>query len=58
VLSGTHPTVKQAVAVCFAMIPSAYNDTSVQSQPPLNGGSRNEGSRRRSRRGWKSHDAV
>jgi len=34
VQSGTHPTRKQAVAACFAMIPSAYIDTSVQSQPP------------------------
>ncbi|WP_312355416.1 hypothetical protein [Aminipila sp.] len=34
VQSGTHPTVKQAVAACLAMTPSAYIDTSVQSQPP------------------------
>ncbi|NNJ30578.1 hypothetical protein [Lacrimispora defluvii] len=58
VQSGTHPTGKQAVAACLAMIPSAYIDTSVQSQPPLTGGSRNEGSRQRSWRGWDSHDAV
>jgi len=32
VQSGTHPTVKQAVAACLAIIPSAYNDTPVQSQ--------------------------
>jgi len=33
VQSGTHPTRKQAVAACFAITPSAYIDTSVQSQP-------------------------
>jgi len=58
VQSGTHPTGKQAVAACLAIIPPAYIDTSVQSQPPLTGGSRNEGSRQRSWRGWNSHDAV
>ena len=58
VQSGTHPTGKQAVAACLAIIPPAYIDTSVQSQPPLTGGSRNEGSRQRSWRGWDSHDAV
>ena len=34
------------------------NDTSVQSQPPVVRGSRKEGGRQRSCRGWNSHDAV
>ena len=56
--SGSHPSEKQPMASCLAMTPSAHNETSVQSQPPLTGGPRNEGSRQRSWRGWDSHDAV